>query len=647
MARLKLGYFEGGGAARRNYLSQRLRIKLSQSLGTPVPIAAKFQKTPNTAIVEQIATSAITERFSQTGVIRPEVDSSDKKPLWDGDLLVYSSESQTNRELLYKLPLQIKGKVETKWDVDIYKYAVSIDDLAQYAENGGVLFFVVLISRDRRNKRIFSKALIKVKLLNIIQKASFSKQNKKTIQFDRLPDNDQELILQIKQFGIDRKNQYSFDAEDLKSLSQLIKEYPAGQLVTQIPKSSEIDPLETMLITQPSFYIKTTDNVKIPIWEDLEISDISCTRSASVKVGEKQFYDFVNVVAEENGTKKIAIGNFLTFLSSNQLNITFPTSLSQRIEALSFWTEVVAHFQFTIDNIPVLLPAKELRQQAKIFWDTGVICKELSFLKRVRSLLAKLNVHDDIELDKLSKKDLTWLNVLVNSILEGKEVCVDFEGQTALTIVNIQNLKLLLFFVRNELTRRVAVYDFFTNENIACHYTVDKIKCKTSKYSMIDKENFKSLSNLAPENIVSSFMKVAKDNPKVVQAANSTLLDMLSAYDETKSSRLLDACRNLSIWLKEKGGKYLTEWVAELNYLQTIKRIRSLDRTERDLVYKCIADEKAANDIHFGAYLLIGDFQNAKECFDKLTPEKQEEIKSYPIFNFWTQSNIHIEETFL
>lgn len=73
-----------------------------------------MSKTPNTAIVEQIATSAITERFSQTGVIRPEVDSSDKKPLWDGDLLVYSSESQTNRELLYKLPLQIKGKIETK-----------------------------------------------------------------------------------------------------------------------------------------------------------------------------------------------------------------------------------------------------------------------------------------------------------------------------------------------------------------------------------------------------------------------------------------------------------------------------------------------------------------------------------------------------
>lgn len=188
----------------------------------------------------------------------------------------------------------------------------------QYAENGGVLFFVVLISRDRRNKRIFFKALTKVKLLNIIQKTSFSKQNKKTIQFDRLPYNDQELILQIKQFEIDRKNQYSFDAEDLKSLSQLIKEYSAGQLVTQIPKSSEIDPLETMLITQPSFYIKTTDNVKIPIWEDLEVSDISCTRSASVKVGEKQFYDFVNVVAEKNGTKKIAIGNFLTFLSSKR-----------------------------------------------------------------------------------------------------------------------------------------------------------------------------------------------------------------------------------------------------------------------------------------------------------------------------------------
>lgn len=41
MARLKLGYFDVGGA-RRNYLSQSLIIKLSQSLGTPVPIAAKF-----------------------------------------------------------------------------------------------------------------------------------------------------------------------------------------------------------------------------------------------------------------------------------------------------------------------------------------------------------------------------------------------------------------------------------------------------------------------------------------------------------------------------------------------------------------------------------------------------------------------------
>lgn len=30
------------GGAHRNYLSQSLIIKLSQSLGTPVPIAAKF-----------------------------------------------------------------------------------------------------------------------------------------------------------------------------------------------------------------------------------------------------------------------------------------------------------------------------------------------------------------------------------------------------------------------------------------------------------------------------------------------------------------------------------------------------------------------------------------------------------------------------
>lgn len=45
--------------ARRNYLSQSLIIKLSQSLGTPVPIAAKFHKKRQFMIVKQEVIDAI------------------------------------------------------------------------------------------------------------------------------------------------------------------------------------------------------------------------------------------------------------------------------------------------------------------------------------------------------------------------------------------------------------------------------------------------------------------------------------------------------------------------------------------------------------------------------------------------------------
>lgn len=106
-------------------------------------------------------------------------------------------------------------------------------------------------------------------------------------------------------------------------------------------------------------------------------------------------------------------------------------------------------------------------------------------------------------------------------------------------------------------------------------------------------------------------------------------------YDESKNSRieLLSTATALALWIKDSD-PYTEHPIAILNYLQSVKRSRTLTSTEQAEILSLIEAAQDNESIYVGAYLLLDNPVAAKIHFDKLPEESQKFFESCPIYHF-------------
>lgn len=88
-----------------------------------------------------------------------------------------------------------------------------------------------------------------------------------------------------------------------------------------------------------------------------------------------------------------------------------------------------------------------------------------------------------------------------------------------------------------------------------------------------------------------------------------------------------------SIWIKDSD-PYTEHPIAILNYLQSVKRSRTLTSTEQAEILSLIEAAQDNESIYVGAYLLLDNPVAAKIHFDKLPEESQKFFESCPIYHF-------------
>ena len=93
--------------------------------------------------IERLATSAVKECLSYCDGISPFINDGDKEPAWDGHIYVYPNNKKEKLEMLGRIPVQVKGKKVDKLLGSTYKFTVEVSDLKKYANDGGVIYFVV------------------------------------------------------------------------------------------------------------------------------------------------------------------------------------------------------------------------------------------------------------------------------------------------------------------------------------------------------------------------------------------------------------------------------------------------------------------------------------------------------------------------
>ena len=172
--------------------------------------------------LEKIATASVKTSISITDELSPFINEGDKEPSWDGNIYIYANKDK-RKESIKKVPVQVKGKQSDDFSLDTIKYPVTVVDLENYLNDGGVVFFVVYISKDGRNTKIYYSCLLPVKIRNILDR-NIKKNKKLRIEFNSFPEDNERKVSLFLNFYDHMKKQTSFAKTMLLSLDELEKQ---------------------------------------------------------------------------------------------------------------------------------------------------------------------------------------------------------------------------------------------------------------------------------------------------------------------------------------------------------------------------------------------------------------------------------------
>lgn len=145
----------------------------------------------NASKKESIAITAIVNEVNLFDNLEEELKKRDKIPVWDGDLYLYKKDSTKKKDIVGRIPVQVKGKDGKEKNCKEKKnayYDVEIVDIENYKKDKkGTIFFIVEVFPDRSTKiyyKIFDLETIDT-ILAVTQKGKKTKR----IEFEELEKN--------------------------------------------------------------------------------------------------------------------------------------------------------------------------------------------------------------------------------------------------------------------------------------------------------------------------------------------------------------------------------------------------------------------------------------------------------------------------
>ena len=236
--------------------------------------------------------------------------------------------------------------------------------------------------------------------------------------------------------------------------------------------------------------------------------------------------------------------------------------------------------------------------------------------------------------DSFTKDDYWKLNTLIKAIEDGSPVKNENENLPALVNLNFGGLHLRMICEKRK-DGKYNMWDYFNKHVDVCVYDEDDNPIPTSQFSIMKAEDFLELDNLCLKSVFDDFKNV-KPQEIVAEHGNKTMLEMLKAYDKKPSDELMDAIKQMLEWLKTVK-EYLSDEILLLNELQTLKRTRDLNITEKQELFK-IATNSEYKFCKIGALLLLDEQTEANNLMKEMSEEEKAEFKTFPICRFWNQS---------
>ena len=585
---------------------------------------------------EQLATSTIENFLARTETLVAHINKNDKLPIWDGEVFVYKNKEHTNKNLIGRVPVQVKGVTDKRKisNTMYFQYDISIEDAEAYYNDGGVIYFVVKVTATGGVP--FYRSLLPADLFNI----RAVPQKSKRLQFKRFPSADDPVGMQeIFISFIHNKNlQTSVKQIGIKNVQELHQAgYTKHFFTIQSPKLSI--------------------GAQLYEYSQNSVGHIACSGGAilsritgydkrlTITVANKIFFVGGMVDTDANSVNLIFGNNVLhitapqSTTSTGNLTLNPFGSLSSVKRGLEFLLEAFKNKSFMINTQKFILNKFDINDnQAQLD-----LLNNLDILKKIQLLLSVINCDKDIDFDNF--ETVNNLYVVANSLLEEHAINVDHIDRTGLLRISLnQNGDHLLFRIEPAKTDTPA---FIVKDLFASHPPLEvvldmpdntSITIKHSHFLLLHETDFYKSINFNIDVVQADILSyIGKETTE--QTINLILIHywfkLLKAFDVTGEPVFIKKASE--ILSKIKTMKNLQQTMKDalfLNELQITKRLRKLNHDELQGLDTFVQQNKPTEQL-LGAYLLKNDMVKAHEIFNSMPPEDQDIFIKYPIYKFW------------
>lgn len=594
--------------------------------------------TANNKRIEETATTALKAALLRCPILESYIDSNDKTPSWDGTVFVYRNGSQKKADLLGRVPIQIKG-TEKVFLSDTVSFSCNVEDLRNYYNDGGCVFFLLSVNPSNGNSKIYYVSLLVYDLKKLLDAAE--NQKTKSLELTAFPVDDiNEMSAIFMSFVENSRKQISFIGKDFLSIEQLKERGISIESLTINASGLGLDLVSIgNFISSHDFYLYAKPkglNIEIPV-DKVKDAIISRPINGKVCVKDVEYYSSYCIVSQR-GQSQFRIGKGIS-LSINEKTNERAQKLTWSFKATGTLSDYILDgncFISAVKNKEITLNGVRIAFHGANDIDLDNYIKQLQYYEDIKKMLDILGVTEELQISRLSQEDVKNIRNFVNATLHNKRI--GFPGVDDSTIYGsfkIANLSIWIWAIKKD-DGYYQLDSFFSPHQLTIFESSDTEQVNpvsASQYLLLTKDAFVHASNMDYEKIKSDIRSM-EHHPLLLDATTYLLLNILQGYDlrTNKDAALLDLADSICSWIANYGEK-INAQILKLNQLQIAKRKRNLEISEILELGK-LTEKSNDPNIRCGAYLLLGDLENAQLSFDEIPPEFQEEFLTYPICHF-------------
>lgn len=573
--------------------------------------------------VDSIGVDEVSREINHHDLLQPDIEKG-KTPFFDGYIWVYEKPRQINDHYSGRIPIQVKGR-----STDAFKKKkcthrpITIADLNAYKKESGIIFFIVEILKENKEKtKIFWKQLLPYDLHKLSEKLNAKKTKSASIDLRPLEGHDLTLICQ--NFLKDRDRQRHGKIKTVFEING-IKKFDITAITGQSEKGDKA--INDYILDKNPLYLYANDanDTSFPIANIVEDGlYLAIQDSADVWVANKCYGSFYfSRQMNENGYY-YQFGQSCKFFLNGKMNFSLVGDLDERIRDIDFMLEFIKCEKIRVGEVDLPFSLKVTMEHETI---KNNMLQTFELLKTIKQVFDFLGMKLPVDIASLNEDDFYRIAALAEHVVHGKECPVTFkkDGVNILGIgkyrfvVLVYQKNIVNWFSRqfNEIVRAVIEMNDGTQEKI-------------SPYFSLNSEIIAKSSNFDPDLVMESIKSFSYTEQAGVNY-NNLLLEAIDAIDIDPTNRLVVRFANdLADYLLENEDGV----IHRLNKMQIKKRSGLLDDSDNSWL---LAERNEQNEprILCGIAILLEDKTLFEEQFTKLSRKLQAEFKKYPIMKLF------------